>query len=167
MDFKKFLKTALPVAATALAPVTGGISALLLPLAKQIAGVETEEEAVRILGSDPDKLAEFRLRTNELAIKEQEAFLKDVQNARAQNIAMQNSKYAWVQPALALLAIFGFFAALGALYYGKAVDPGQRDILLVLLGILGSVFKDVFGFYFGSSKGSKDKDAQLQFARGK
>lgn len=158
MKILDIIKNLGPAVATALAPATGGISLGVLGLVKSITGTEDAEIAEEILKADPAKLAEFELKLKELAITEQAALLADRADAREMNVAMQSTSQAWVQPALAFLAVLGFFATLVGLYFGDAVDTSTRDILLVLIGILGAVFKDVFGFYFGSSKGSKDKD---------
>jgi hypothetical protein len=57
------------------------------------------------------------------------------------------------------------YGALGALIlcilalFAFDVPPQSRDLLLVTLGALVAIVKDVFGFEFGSSKGS-ERNAQ-------
>lgn len=56
--------------------------------------------------------------------------------------------------ALAIVAMVGFI--LHQLLAGKfALDQSQRDLLMVLLGVILACFKDVFGYTFGSSAGQK------------
>jgi len=161
MNITDIIKGLGPTVAAALAGPTGGLSLGVWGLVKAITGADDEKEAADILNNDPGKLAAFQVKARELALTELSLRLKDRDSARVMNVAMQDTKQAWVQPTLSFLAVFGFFATLAGLYLGDAVDASTRDILLVLIGILGAVFKDVYGFYFGSSKGSKDKDALL------
>ncbi len=161
MKILDIIKNLGPAVAAVLAPATGGISLGVLGLVKSITGSDDAEIAEEILKNNPEKLAEFELKLKELAITEQAALLADRKDARAMNVAMQTTSQAWVQPALGFLAVFGFFVVLAGLYYGDSIAPAMRDVLLVLIGTLGAVFKDVYAFYFGSSKGSKDKDIRV------
>ena len=73
-----------------------------------------------------------------------------------------------VMATIAILLMIGFFAVLGTLLYGAflkvALDGTLKDVLLVMLGTLGTMVATVVNFYFGSSQGSMAKDALL--ARG-
>ena len=51
----------------------------------------------------------------------------------------------------------GFFTILGMLLTREA-PVGNRDVLMVLLGVLASAFKDVVGFLWGGSFGSELKN---------
>lgn len=69
---------------------------------------------------------------------------------------------------IALTILFGFFTILGALLYGAfnklALEGTVRDVLLVMLGTLGSMATAVVGYYFGSSKSSAAKDETIKAA---
>lgn len=41
------------------------------------------------------------------------------------------------------------------------MEAGVREVLLVLVGVLAGAFKDIVGYYFGSSLGSSKKTAAL------
>lgn len=62
-----------------------------------------------------------------------------------------------------MLAILIFFALVGCIagLYLRELPPGARDILLVLLGVVAALVKDVYGYYFGSSDGSQRKTELL------
>lgn len=63
---------------------------------------------------------------------------------------------------LAGFVIFaGFFGALWMLLV-KEVPTANRDVLMVLLGVLASSFKDVVGFLWGGSFGSEKKSDTLK-----
>lgn len=63
----------------------------------------------------------------------------------------------------AILAILIFFALVGCItgLYLRELPTGARDILLVLLGVVAALVKDVYGYYFGSSDGSQRKTELL------
>ena len=54
----------------------------------------------------------------------------------------------------------GFFAALYLLIKQEA-PAGNKDVLMVLLGVLAGCFKDVSGFLWGGSFGSEKKTEAL------
>lgn len=66
---------------------------------------------------------------------------------------------------IAVLMVVGFFTILGALIYAAFVkislDGTLKDVLLVMLGTLGTLTTMVMNFYFGSTASSQNKDALL------
>lgn len=62
--------------------------------------------------------------------------------------------------ALALVITFAFILVIfGWMFFPpKAADAGSLAVLNTLTGVLGTAFVGVVQFFFGSSKGSKDKD---------
>lgn len=71
-----------------------------------------------------------------------------------------------VMATIAILLVLGFFAVLSILIYAAFVkvtlDGTLKDVLLVLLGTLGTLVTAVVNYYFGSSQGSAAKDQLLQ-----
>ena len=67
-----------------------------------------------------------------------------------------------LKPLLALAAIIGFFGAIIVLISAPEIPGSVKDILLILIGALVAIVKDVFGYYFGSSEGSARKTELLQ-----
>ena len=64
---------------------------------------------------------------------------------------------------IALLILSGFFCVLGYLMYGAFVlkttlDGTLKDVLLVMLGSLGTMSTMVVSYYFGTTQGSMAKD---------
>ncbi len=59
---------------------------------------------------------------------------------------------------LVILAFFGIIASLIALTIrDKDFPPGVKETLLVLVGVVAGSFKDVVGYWLGSSHGSDRK----------
>lgn len=57
--------------------------------------------------------------------------------------------------ALGVIAVFLYIVVMLTIFPNKEIP--NRDILLILLGILSSAFKDLISYWYGSSAGSKAK----------
>jgi hypothetical protein len=62
---------------------------------------------------------------------------------------------------LAYAAIGGLISLIWVLLVHSIPEGPTRDILLILSGALVAIVKDVYGFEFGSSRGSEVKTEQL------
>ncbi len=83
------------------------------------------------------------------------AFLGDTQSARQRDIAIvQAGRKNLRADILAYMAVGALCACILLLFVFK-VPQESRDLLLVVLGALVAIVKDVFGFEFGSSKDSQ------------
>jgi len=113
------------------------------------------------------KKAEFDLQAKlkELGINEEDLYLKDVQDARAMQVATKDPTVA----RLAWTVVGGFIAVsaaqlVGLVLYPDAVQkiPPQGWLLIGnISGYLANEAKQAAAFYFGSSAGSQAKDATL------
>ena len=65
------------------------------------------------------------------------------------------------QYALAALVAVGLYW-LSYLLIMKAAPEANKDALLILLGVVAAAFSNVVGYFFGSSKGSADKNDMLK-----
>ena len=62
---------------------------------------------------------------------------------------------------VSVLICGAFFSCIGALfamsYYKLSLEPGVKEVLLILVGVLAGSFKDVTGYWLGSSASSARK----------
>lgn len=98
-------------------------------------------------------------------LNEQEAkLLQDVSDARANEIERIKSADSWITKNLnsvLALGVLGLsFILFGVLALVK-VEPTQKDIIIYVLGALTTFVGQIIAYYFGSSKGSKDKTDSL------
>ena len=80
--------------------------------------------------------------------------IADNQSARQMQIGTKS-----IMPGvLATFAVACFVGLVFGVLHGVDVAAGMKDTFLILVGAAITVFKDVYGFYFGSSAGSQAKD---------
>ena len=95
------------------------------------------------------------------------AYLADIDSARNREASVATSENApylnkIITPLLAvsvLLATFGLFAFV--LFDKGSIDTTRKDILIYVLGVLSAIATQIVSYYFGSSKGSNDKNAAI------
>jgi hypothetical protein len=95
---------------------------------------------------------------------EEELYKADVQDresARTANNGNQNNnKRDFMPPVIAVLVIVGFYGSIASIMLVNH-NEADRDILYMLLGVLGTAFISIINYYFGSSAGSRDKTISL------
>lgn len=137
-----------------------GASELVKSVSSLIDGVTTTKEEKAILNLDLQKvILEHEEKMVQMASDELKNYLLDVQNAREVNVKIQDSKNAsWLSKnVLYILALFitiGFFSLLSYMLL-REVPAGNKDVLNILLGSLGTAWITIIGYFFGSSAGSK------------
>jgi hypothetical protein len=95
------------------------------------------------------------------------AYLVDVASARSRESSVATSEHApylnkVIVPVLAigvLILTFGLFAFV--LFDKGDIDPTRKDILIYVLGVLSAIATQIISYYFGSSKGSNDKNEAI------
>jgi len=103
---------------------------------------------------------EFQLQMAKLgfdsAEKIEEVHAADRANARAREIAVRDK----VPAVLAISVTAGFFGLLCLLAYHE-VPKEAHDILMTMVGVLGTAWIGIITYYFGSSAGSAEKTKLL------
>jgi len=161
-SLKSIVSTVAPVLGTALGGPLGGLAGKML---QDALGVDSEEAALRQLETNPDALLslkslekEFKLKMRELGIKESQLHADDRANARE----LAKDRGIWFQAFLTVVFMTGYFS-LFWLFFTTDIELNdwQRGQVGILIGVLTAAIPQLLAFWFGSSKGSKDKTAAL------
>lgn len=153
------LRTVAPTLALAVGGPFGPLASAALAAALGTSKGDDKAAETALLTATPDQLLAltkendaFQVQMKQLGIDEQKLVFDDIANARA----MQVSTHDTTPKYLAYLITFGFFATLGYLIvYGKPQAGG--DVMLVMVGSLGTAWASIVSFFYGSSAGSAAK----------
>ncbi len=89
------------------------------------------------------------------------ATLADTQSARARDVELRKAgEHNTRADVMVIGAVVGLISCLAVLIFFKGEVPGEVvGIVSMVAGIFGACLKDAYAFEFGSSRGSKEKDA--------
>lgn len=157
-----------PILGNAIVPGLGGIAGSLI---SEVLNVVNEPEAIEkalqtITPEQAAKLKEVeianRAKLIDISAELDKAYLLDRQSARSREIEITRAtgKRDLNLYILAWTIIGGFFGLCGLLLF-RQIPAGQNEIVFMLFGGLAAGFATVLGYFFGSSKGSADKNALL------
>jgi len=150
---------AVPTVATALG---GPLAGKAVSMIASKLGVENNVEAVtKALETDPS----LALKLKELDLKELEVHAKDRDSARNREVEMAKADVHFITKNITSLLAIGTLTSTmimtGLVFFVNFPDS-QENIIIFVLGFLSSAATQVLSYYFGSSAGSKDKDAKIK-----
>ena len=161
MNWKKIVGAIAPSLATALGGPLAGVA--VREIGGKLLGNEQASEdqvAAAISGATPEQLAElkkidadFEKRMAELGIELEKLDAGDRSDARARQVAMKDH----TPNILGAIILLGFFTVMGVFIFHEVPDSA-REIVLRALGTLDAMATGVVWFFFGSSRGSRQKD---------
>ena len=160
---KQVLSAIAPTLGTAIGGPFGALAGTLVSAALGTSANDDKATDSALLNASPDTLLklkqaelDFQAHMRELGIGEEKLVYDDMANARAREISVRD----YTPAVLSYLITLGFFGTLCfMLINGKPAQGG--DALLVMLGSLGTAWAGVIAYYFGSSQGSRNKEATL------
>jgi hypothetical protein len=152
---KSLLSGGAPLVGRLLAGPAGGAVGTMV--AKALGTEDTPEAIEKELVQNPDALIKIKeLETRSRPLLE-EMRLRDIQDARNTELkrlmAGGSNRFMYV---LATVVVIGFFGIVGALFF-KAIPDGSKEVAYILFGTLSASFGSIMQYFFGSSKGSKEK----------
>lgn len=169
----KLIGTAAPIVGTA---IGGPAGAAIGSLVAGVLGVEnTPDSVAEAIKADPNivvKLKELEFKAHELDVKAVEVArqaeleelrikLEDVQSARSRQVEHEKvtGKTDVNLYLLAWTIVLGFFALVCASIFVEIKD--STGTVFMLMGTMATGFGMVLQYFFGSSKGSVEKSAQI------
>lgn len=127
-------------------------------------GVPAEPEAIaQAVAANPAD-AQIKLAQIEAEAQQRIAELQDVANARQMLISLEQEHSASGKaPAiLSGVALIGFFVVVGVLFFIRQEIPASvLSLLSLVVGAQVAGYGQVLNFWFGSTRGSQKKDAQI------
>jgi len=157
------------LAGTLGSPVAGvAVKGLCDALGLDIAAANPDTVTAAIAGASPEQLqalraadqkhAEFMQQLGyQYASQIAQAEVSDRDGARKREAAVKDKTPA----VLAAIAVAGFVGLMVLVICGFAPAEAMRDGFWILAGAAIATYKDVYGYYFGSSAGSHAKDATI------
>ena len=120
---------------------------------------------------DPEAKAKAQLDLAKLAqdgqLAQLQAEIADLDSARKREMAVATSENApyinkIVTPVLAMSILIATFILFGLVMFAQGViDNTRKDIIIYVLGVLSAISTQIVSYYFGSSKGSTDKNVAI------
>jgi len=162
-ELLSLLKGFAPALATAVAGPLGG--AAVSAIAGKFGVADSVEAVAKAIAGDPDaalKLAEIDLKQFELE-NEDRASAREMQIAALQQESWFAKNFLYIFTSLWSIFAMVYFAFVT---FGTVAESGVRMADTILGVLIGTVLTGFFNFFFGSSKGSKDKtDALVRAAK--
>lgn len=150
------------------------IAEQVVALAQTVTGKTDGQQALAALQEDPALAHEFRLAVLKADADLEAAYLADRADARKRDVALAQAGYrnkrADVMVAIDAIGLVLSLAAMVGLgvikaHYPDAITEGVFGALLAQFSTLASYFglclRDAHQFEFGSSRGSREKDAAM------
>lgn len=160
-----WLKTLAPALGMALGGPLGGAAASFIAdkLGLESSTIKAVSEVLNSGKLTPDQVTSIKLAEIDFS-KFLESNQIDLEKLRVQNTQgardMQGITRSNIPGILAVIIVSGFFSILILMMSGWLTVQDNQS-LLILLGALSAGFGAVLNFYFGSSRGSQNKDVLL------
>lgn len=165
-----FTKTLPSMALTVASGVPGPIG-MVAALVSQVVGSKIKADPASIDTAIQAANGDQMLQLKQLDAQHGEAMakiwgdnLEDMAKIGAADTAdarlLQRTDKSWIPPTLAIM-VFAMFGAALALAIFHGIPANGHDVVVGLINVLGTILITIIGFYFGSSKGSADKNAPL------
>ena len=139
----------------------GDVAQQVVSTAESVTG-KTGSAALDSIKADAAQQLAFQQAMAAQAEDLEKAYLADRASARTRDVALaQAGRRNFRADILAYAAIGGLISLIWVLLVHSIPEGPTRDILLILSGALVAIIKDVYGFEFGSSRGSQDKSDQI------
>lgn len=127
---------------------------------QDLVGELTKSKSVKakpILDELQLKMAEIELEFSKVELEETKLYLGDIADARAREMEyVRAGKRDWFQIIVGGLGLIMLGFCLYVLVYNN-LPEANRDLFIHFLGIIEGIAISIYSYYFGSSKGSKDK----------
>ena len=148
---------------------SGGANTLIDSVGKVLDNVITTKEEKQTLDNEIVKAEmQFQLDMQKLSLEEKQLVIGDMSNARSREVQMMsiegNTKLNKnLMPFITIGTIILVFSLFYILIFKPSVIKGEgKEIVMYLLGILSAILTQIYGYYFGSSHSSANKQKTIE-----
>lgn len=128
-------------------------------IAKVVTGNHDGQQAAAAIAANPELAIKFRQAVMGNETELEKAHLADRQDARKRDAEfIKAGRKNHRADLLAVLAVGGLIVCVWIVAGNPALPAGAREAIMFVAGVFASAVRDVYGFEFGSSRGSKEKD---------
>ena len=174
MDWKAIISTVAPWIGTAINGPLGGMAVEAVANALGLTDKTVDAVKSAISGATPEQMLAIKQTDQNFALQMQQLgfqSLKDMEaiavgdraNARNREVKSGDTR---TPQLLAAFSVLSFIVLVLAVAVGVSPADGIKDAFLILLGAAIATYKDVYGYYFGSSCGSRENQAVLRDVAG-
>lgn len=145
---------------------SGEVAGKVLEVAGQVVGVPVNQDNIgsvqAAFAKNPELAAQFQTHLADLDAELTKAFLQDVADARSRDVEMRKSGQQNIRADAMVIAAFVAVVVISVfLIMASDVDTEVLVFLTTIGGMLMKNISTAFDFEFGSSRGSKNKDADM------
>lgn len=143
---------------------TVDIASHVVGVAQAITGTDTPLAAMEALHADPTKVLEFQQAMAAQQVEMEKAYLADVGNSRAMQMAalgqddLFSKRFVYFFASGWSLFAMAYFAGVT---FGTITDDGRRVADTILGVLISSVLGSMMAYFYGSTKGSAEKTRLL------
>jgi uncharacterized membrane protein len=123
------------------------------------------ETAKKFITTDQDRMAfeleqqKWEFEFKKLAMTAEQKYFEDTMSAR--DMYKADSSIQKILSLLFTVSFFGFMVFLLFMLQNTTLPPAQENLIFTMFGAISGIMVTIVGFYFGSSKGSSDKNEKL------
>ena len=139
------------------------IASHVVEMARALTGENEVNRILHKLQADPSLMINFQKAILTKEVDWEKALLKDRESARSRDMVWVHSGKRNIRADVMVLSAAGglVFCLVSLAYYAEHLPGEAVGIISTVAGIFGSCLKDAYAFEFGSSRGSREKDATV------
>lgn len=164
MDWKSLVRNVAPTLGAALGgPFAGAATKFLADKFLGNPDATENEIADFVTTASPEKLVELRKLDNDFKIRMRELDVDVFKLEVSDRVSARDLAKTDMRPHIALSGVYttGYFVMVYLFMTGEvSIDPGLKTEFSIVLGVMTAAQTMIMQFWFGSSSGSKVKDAK-------
>lgn len=134
-----------------------------IDIAKVVTGTSSGEDALASLKSNPNLVLDYQKAVLNQELEFDRIYLADRQSARARDMEfLRAGRYNWRSDLLAFLAVAGLVICVYFIAVNAEMPERAVNAIMFVAGVLASAVRDVYGYEFGSSRGSLNANTALR-----